>query len=81
MKNYKKKPIVVSAEQWWPGKTVDGVDYPGVDNSLTLLGEYGEIKTLEGTLIVTPGDFIITGVKGEKYACKPDVFEATYDLV
>lgn len=39
----------------------------------------GYVKTLEGGHIVTPGDWIITGVKGEHYPCKPDIFEATYE--
>lgn len=39
------------------------------------------VRTLEGNLKVSPGDWIIIGVKGEKYPCKPDVFEATYELV
>lgn len=39
------------------------------------------IPTLEGTMLVSPGDWIITGVKGEKYPCKPDIFEATYEPV
>ena len=38
------------------------------------------IETLEGPHIVSPGDFVIIGVKGERYACKPDIFEATYEL-
>lgn len=37
------------------------------------------IETLEGHHEVTPGDWIITGVKGEHYPCKPDIFAATYD--
>ena len=40
---------------------------------------HGWIDTLEGGHIVCPGDWIITGVKGEHYPCKPDVFEATYE--
>ena len=40
-----------------------------------------EISTLEGTMKANPGDWIITGVKGEKYPCKPDIFEASYELV
>ena len=40
-----------------------------------------EIKTLEGVMRADPGDWIITGVKGERYPCKPDIFEATYDPV
>lgn len=42
---------------------------------------HGWIDTLEGGHIVCPGDWIITGVKGEHYPCKPDIFEATYDPV
>jgi hypothetical protein len=37
------------------------------------------IETLEGDHIVSSGDWIITGVKGEHYACKPDIFELTYE--
>jgi hypothetical protein len=43
------------------------------------LGDHGWIDTLEGSHIVCPGDWIITGVQGEHYPCKPDIFEATYD--
>ena len=39
------------------------------------------IKTLEGKMLISRGDFIITGVKGERYPCKSDIFELTYDLV
>lgn len=39
------------------------------------------IETLEGTMRADPGDWIITGVKGEVYPCKPDIFEATYEPV
>ena len=39
------------------------------------------IKTLEGDMLALPGDFIITGVKGEQYPCKPDIFHETYEAV
>ena len=39
------------------------------------------IHTLEGDLKADPGDYIITGVNGEKYPCKPDIFEKTYEAV
>lgn len=42
-------------------------------------GEPIEIQTLEGTMRADPGDWIITGVKGERYPCKPDIFAATYE--
>lgn len=47
----------------------------------TLLMEQVEIKTLEGILVGQPGDWLITGVAGEQYPCKPDIFEATYESV
>ncbi len=40
-----------------------------------------DINTLEGVMHASPGDYIITGVQGEKYPCKPDIFEATYEEV
>ncbi len=43
--------------------------------------EHGWVDTLEGGHIVCPGDWIITGVKGEHYPCKPDIFEMTYEAV
>lgn len=43
--------------------------------------DHGWIDTLEGGYNVCPGDWIITGVNGEKYPCKPDIFEATYEMV
>jgi hypothetical protein len=43
--------------------------------------DHGWIDTLEGGHIVCPGDWIITGVKDERYPCKPDIFEATYERV
>ena len=46
-----------------------------------IMYNYGWIDMLEGGHIVCPGDYIITGVKGEKYPCKPDIFEITYEEV
>ena len=79
---YRKKPVVIEAEQffskdWLKGKTIDGVEMEKSSR--------GEISfwcpTLEGRHIVSEGDWIITGVKGEKYPCKPDIFELTYEKV
>lgn len=39
------------------------------------------IETLEGPLKASPGDWIITGIRGEQYPCKPDIFEKLYELV
>jgi hypothetical protein len=49
--------------------------------SATQSTEKVEIQTLEGVMVANPGDWIITGVKGERYPCKPDIFEATYEPV
>lgn len=58
---------------------VHGTDRCG--NCQKIWGIHGWIDTLEGGHIVCPGDWIITGVKGERYPCKPDIFEATYEKV
>ena len=79
---YRKKPVIIEATQWWKQG-----DHPQVlDKPLDLVvgfkvGYNGWIQTLEGGHIVTPGDFIIPGVHGEHYPCKPDIFEKTYELV
>uniref|UniRef100_A0A6M3LGX0 Uncharacterized protein n=1 Tax=viral metagenome TaxID=1070528 RepID=A0A6M3LGX0_9ZZZZ len=87
MVKYRKKPIVVNAEQWFPrNKQWPGL---GLPDSLGVMWQFdeqgniwqGTIETLEGPHIVSIGDWIITGVKGEKYPCKPDIFEATYEPV
>ena len=69
---------MVEAEQWFPGKIVAGVIWPDPDSTTQFVPF---VDTLEGHLAVSPGDWIITGVKGEKYPCKPDIFEATYERV
>jgi len=46
-----------------------------------IMHNHGWIDTMEGGHIVCPGDWIITGVKGERYPCKPNIFEATYEPV
>lgn len=70
---YRKKPVVIEAVQWFK----DG-DHPAVKLDEN---EGHLISTLEGPLRVAPGDWIITGVKGEHYPCKPDIFEMTYEPV
>jgi hypothetical protein len=77
MPNFRKKPVVVQAERFNPPDSIpDGVLSDMMDaNGKTVY----YIKTLEGPLGCSPGDWIITGVKGEKYACKPEIFEATYE--
>ena len=81
MARYRKKPVVIEAEQFWPDKRPwpNGVSrsHPEVSGKDVM---HYQIGTLERCHAVTPGDWIITGVKGEKYpVCKPDIFEATYE--
>lgn len=73
-----KKRITIDAEQFFP----DQLPWPqGVMQVLKPSeNDYYYIRTLEGPLNVIPGDWIITGIKGEKYPCKPDIFEMTYEL-
>jgi hypothetical protein len=80
---YRKKPVVIEAVQWMgfnkqsivpEVKPLDPYNQQGKE-------DMGWIATLEGGHEVTPGDWIITGIKGEKYPCKPDIFEATYEAV
>ena len=73
---FRKKPVVIEATQWFK----DG-DHPAVFRGKKTGTGAPQIETLEGAHLVRPGDWIITGVKGEHYPCKPDIFEATYERV
>jgi hypothetical protein len=77
---FRKKPVVIEAEQWFPRES--DRDNLGLRIGVFFLSmDEGRIDTLEGPHKVTPGDWIITGIKGEKYPCKPDIFEATYEKI
>lgn len=88
---YRKKPVIIDAAVYKPGME-DGF----MEEELGYFGawtpENGEwhktgvkmspfIRTLEGPHFVSEGDYIITGVKGERYPCKPDIFKLTYEPV
>lgn len=80
---FRKRPVVVEAEQWFPSKPVEGVieeAREGERNGRTYIFP-AWIGTLENWHGVEPGDWIITGVKGERYPCKDDIFRATYEPV
>jgi hypothetical protein len=78
---YRKKPVVVEAEQFdplarpWPDCVHPWADEEARPRDMS----WGYIETLEGKMHVMAGDFIITGVKGEQYPCKPDIFALTYE--
>lgn len=81
MPKFRKKPVVIEAEVFL-GDAVEGVYH---DDEGDVVFDGGRrrywVDTLEGRHRVTLGDWIITGVKGEKYPCKPDIFEMTYERV
>jgi hypothetical protein len=92
---YRKKPIVIEAVEWLKHgdhPAVRKTSYQEIAQLLLTSGcskeppywsweRMGIIETLEGSFAVIPGDYILTGVKGEVYPCKPDIFEATYEKV
>jgi len=80
MSKYRKKPVVIEAVQFLGGNFKECEGFIGLDNYDNSLN-YPNIKTLEGTMRVSVGDFIIKGVQGEFYPCKPDIFEQTYENV
>lgn len=84
---YRKKPVIIEAIQFednsdriieiheFMGGDTIRVNYEDKDNP------YLKIETLEGTMKASVGDYIIKGVNGEFYPCKPDIFEKTYERV
>lgn len=80
---YRKKPVVIEAMQfksasprsWRKCREFVGESWIVEEDSLPT------IRTLEGDMDVSNGDYIIKGVQGEFYPCKPDIFEQTYELV
>lgn len=80
---YRKKPVVIEAMRYEPGTPACGElhDWLGLEHhpESCAPGAPMGIDTLEGTITASPGDWIIRGVQGEFYPCKPDIFEATYE--
>ena len=90
MPKYRKLPVVIEAIRfdgnnghelrlWSDGAVIVSPVLEPTDDNPT--GEYVQIKTLEGTMRGNVGDYIIKGIKGEFYPCKPDIFEATYEAI
>ena len=93
---YRKKPVVIDAIQWdgtaenasviidWilsSGSRSARYHSPEERSDLSYGSPSISIDTLEGSMVASPGDYIIRGVQGEFYPCKPDIFEATYEPV
>jgi hypothetical protein len=82
MKKYRKKPVVIEAMQFTDHNFSELCNWIGIyrldisDGKLIII-----IPTLEGDMTAKPNDWIIKGVQGEFYPCKPDIFEQTYESV
>jgi len=86
---YRKKPVVIEAFQWIGN--IDQVDYPlwiieAMERGDVWFNQIGTdymcmiIDTLEGNMVASKGDYIIKGINGELYPCKPNIFKRTYEL-
>lgn len=87
---FRKKPVVIEAMQWdgtassagpiidWVLRNGGTIRYRGPED---VPGSYLSVDTLEGTMYVDVGDWVIRGVQGEFYPCKPAIFAATYEAV
>jgi len=86
---FRKKPVVIEAVQWLGTNLLEVIRFTGQNASADHFKweEYEDlvaceglkIFTLEGAMLASHGDWIIKGVKGEFYPCKPDIFAATYE--
>lgn len=88
MQKYRKKPVEIEAMQWdgslyvagriasWVGDSGHEATFVSSQHDPALI-----INTLEGKMHVSKGDYVIKGIKGEFYPCKPDIFEDSYDKV
>lgn len=82
---YRKKPVVIDAWQFTKENYNNGVPPLFRDSSISYWSQYGgdvigsEVRTLEGEMEISENDWIIRGVNGEYYPCKPDIFEKTYE--
>lgn len=95
IQKFRKKPVVIDAVIWNGENLKEVIDFTGKspkwDEYFKSFEEYElfvkndrsvfKIFTLEGTMEASVGDYIIRGVSGEHYPCKPDIFEKTYELV
>jgi hypothetical protein len=86
MAKFRKKPVVIEAIKWTGTNRVEIAkfikgDALTLDDTLLVPGNGVFIETLEGMMCANPDDWIIKGVKGELYPCKPDIFAETYEEV
>jgi hypothetical protein len=80
VKKYRKKPVIIEAVQWFDdvASTADLFEFC---DDLDVTHSNIAIKTPEGDMKISIGDYVIKGTKGEFYPCKPDIFEEIYELI
>ena len=79
---YRKKPVVIETVQWNGTNMTEIANFTKNSNRyIEFEGDICRIETLEGVMTASKGDFIIKGVQGEFYPCKPEIFEQTYELI
>lgn len=81
VKRYRKKPVTIEAVQWTGNNISEICKFIGRDVAHLLVNGQLYIQTLEGVHKATIGGYIIKGVHGEFYPCKPDIFHETYEEV
>ena len=81
MARYRKIPVVILAIHYVDGYFEHELKHILKDNNWKLTANGLEITTLEGVMTAKKGDYIIRGIEGEAYPCKPDIFRKTYELV
>lgn len=81
MKKFRKKPVVIEAIQWNGSNMYEVIEFTDGSDNFGFVDDKVSIETLEGVMTASLGDWIIKGVHGEFYPCKPDIFEKTYEPV
>ena len=81
VRKFRKKPVVIEAIQYVGGNKQEIIDFTKGQASVNTCYSYLTIPTLEGNHEADVSDWIIKGIRGEFYPCKPDIFEATYEEV
>ena len=85
VKLYRKKPVVIKALEWNGNNLSEVEEFHGcklsVEDSELIIPTLEDGKTGQAKHVASQGDYIIQGVQGEFYACKPDIFAATYEEV
>ena len=81
MSKYRKKPVVIEAIQWLGNNFIELDNFINIPHETYPSQGIIKIPTLEGVMEASLNDYIIKGINGEFYPCKPDIFDLTYEKV